>query len=117
MMIVKDVAQLGNGRIKQADRLTINAKDVAPLENGQMKLVAPRTINVNEIAPLENGQTKQDFLLIASAKVAPPADSTHEPDTQVKLTAKYVLVGSSPTKLAQPNALVVLLDSSILMMI
>ena len=89
-----------------------SAKDVAPLENGQLKLVAPRTINVKDVVLLENGQTKQDFLLIACAKVAPPADSTHEPDTQVKLTAKYVLVESSPVKLALSTAMIVSLDSS-----
>ena len=88
-----------------------SAQDVAQPENGQMKLVALRTINVKDIVLLENFQTKQDFLLIASAKVAPPADSTHEPDSQVKLTAKYALVESS-AELAPATAMIVLLDSS-----
>jgi len=91
-----------------------SAQAVAPLENGQMKLVVPRTINVKDVVPLENGRTKQDFLLISNAKVAPPAHSTHEPDSQVKLTAKYALVDSSPVKLVRTTAMIVLLDSSML---
>jgi hypothetical protein len=37
MTSAKDVAQLVNGRIKQADRLTINAS-FARLEDGQQRL-------------------------------------------------------------------------------
>ena len=55
---VKDVAPLENGRMKQADQLTINAS-FAPLENGPIKLVSLRTNNVKDVAQLVNGRMKQ----------------------------------------------------------
>ena len=59
MMIVKDVAQLVNGRIKQADRLTINAKDVAPLEDGQQQLGSLLMPTVQTCVRQEDGLLQQ----------------------------------------------------------
>ena len=58
MTIVKDVAQLVNGRINQADRLTIDAS-FAPLENGQPLLGSPLMLNAQTCVQQENGQIRQ----------------------------------------------------------
>ena len=69
MTIVKDIAQLVNGRIKQADRLTINAS-FAPLEDGLLQLgLQPLTI-VKDVAPLVNGQIRQADRLTINASFA-----------------------------------------------
>ena len=79
MTSAKDVAQLVNGRIKQADRLTINAsyvqqddgllqqvyqmtsaKDVAQLVNGRIKQADRLTINAS-FARLEDGQQRLEL--------------------------------------------------------
>ena len=58
MTSAKDVAQLVNGRIKQADRLTINAS-FAPLENGQPLLGSPLMPTVQTCVRQEDGLLQQ----------------------------------------------------------
>jgi len=73
MMIVKDVAQLVNGRIKQADQLTINAS-FAPLEDGLLQLGLQLLTIVKDVAHLVNGRIKQADRLTLNASVAPLED-------------------------------------------
>ena len=70
MMSAKDVAQLVNGRIKQADRLTINAS-FAPLEDGLLQLGLQRLTIVKDVAQLVNGRINQADRLTFNASVAP----------------------------------------------
>ena len=58
MMIVKDVAQLGNGQIKQADLLIINASFV-PLENGQLQLGSPLMLTAQICVQQDDGLLQQ----------------------------------------------------------
>ena len=58
MTSAKDVAQLVNGQIKQADRLTINAS-FAPLENGQRQLRSPPMPTAQTCVQQEDGLLQQ----------------------------------------------------------
>ena len=58
MTSAKDVAQLGNGLIKQADRLTINAS-FALLEDGQQRLGLPLMPTALTCVQQEDGLLQQ----------------------------------------------------------
>ena len=58
MTSAKDFAQLVNGRIKQADRLTINAS-FALLENGQPLLESPVMLTVLTCVQQDDGLLQQ----------------------------------------------------------
>ena len=80
MTSAKDFAQLVNGRIKQADRLTINAS-FAPLADGQQQLGSPLMLTAQTCALQDDGRMKWDSQPRSNAKLATLANSTHEPDS------------------------------------
>ena len=81
-------------------------------ENGQRRLGSPPMLTAQTCALQDDGRTKPHSLPISCAKVAPLANLTHKLEERMKLSALYVLVESSPVKLALPTAMIVLLDSS-----
>ena len=58
MTSAKDFAQLVNGRIKQADRLTINAS-FALLEDGQQQLGLPPMLTAQTCVQQDDGLLQQ----------------------------------------------------------